>query len=53
MEEAGRADHVFPPAVPGSKPPVYYQLQAYLTAGQVPETETVEGQLVVQQVRLQ
>jgi hypothetical protein len=31
--------------VAGAVPPVFYQLQAYLAAGQVPETATVQGDL--------
>jgi hypothetical protein len=32
--------------VRGSSPPVYYQLQVYLTKGQTPETERVRGRLI-------
>lgn len=33
--------------VPHSAPPVYYQLQAYLTPGQTPETEQDQGDYIV------
>jgi hypothetical protein len=33
--------------VRGSKPPIYYQLQTYLSDGQTPETEQVHGDFIV------
>jgi hypothetical protein len=33
--------------VVGATPPIYYQLQAYLTQDQTPETETVEGDFII------
>ena len=33
--------------VRGSTPPIYYQLQAYLSDGQKPETEQVQGSFIV------